>query len=88
MSTCIKYYVISCREKLLTDWLKCIPHLPDTLRKHYLPGAFLKVVASGKEAYQKHVDFYQELIIAMDSLQKKLPSEFLYIISDFFKTQH
>ena len=70
--TYVKYtvnsYIFLYREKLLSDWLYWIQSLKDTLTKYYLPVAYLFVFSKEQT--------YKELIDAMDSLQKKLPSEF------------
>ena len=67
--------------------MKLILRLPDTLKEHYLPVAFLKIVASENK---KQRGSYQELIDAMDSIQKNLPGEFYPQqpnLSDMFKMQ-
>ena len=57
---------------MLVYWLQCISRLPNTIKKCYYPGAFLRDVTSDPLAE----DLYQKVIKAVTSLQKEIPSVF------------
>ena len=57
------------RAQLLTSWLECIPHLKETVKKYYLPGAFLMDANSSAEK------LYKDVILITDPLQH-LPFKF------------
>ncbi|XP_065884487.1 uncharacterized protein [Dysidea avara] len=60
---CQWFIITSIRAQLLTSWLECIPHLTETIKKYYLPGAFLM------EANASAEKLYKDVILIADPLQ-------------------
>ena len=57
---------------MLASWLECIPDLPDTIKKYYYLGAFLRDVTSEPSVK----DLYQQVVEVIIPLQKELPIAF------------
>jgi len=51
------------RAQLLTSWLECIPYLTETIKKYYLPGAFIMEATTSAEK------LYKDVILIADPLQ-------------------
>ena len=72
IAACIKYFkYLPYRVKLLADWLKRIPNLPNTIETYYYPRAFLRDVTDSSYPLAKCL--HEEVIGMIIPLQKEIP---------------